>query len=98
MADFLLELWKAAALIAMALLAATPERAASADCRSSEGRTIEAIVVVCRTGGGVDDNSRSRESHSDELQSNEEARSLLAPCGWALFGDWIAEELELPAR
>lgn len=45
MADFLLEVWKAAALIAMALLAATPERAASADCRSSEGRTIEAIVV-----------------------------------------------------
>lgn len=45
MADFLLELWKAAARIAMALLAATPERAASADCRSSEGRTIEAIVV-----------------------------------------------------
>lgn len=41
MADFLLELWKAAALGAMAIL----ERAASAECRSSEGRTIDAIVV-----------------------------------------------------
>jgi hypothetical protein len=45
MADFLLELWKAAARMAMALRAEKAGRAASADCRSSEGRTIEAIVA-----------------------------------------------------
>ena len=100
MADFLLEAWKAAALIAMALLAATPERAASADCRSSEGRTIEAIVVGSwsvrcprHLVGTEVLNDNSRECGT-KLDCKKPFGCVCLDLDW----DWIAEELEIPAR